>query len=92
MYFFEYLTGTTKLSKAKKMLHSKINYFGEFIRSVIEAKSSYAGKVFMLEKVLMLFMLEGITIAILLNTLISIKDYAKSCQRKFIHCLAHENI
>ena len=32
------------------------------------------------------------TIAILLNTLISIKDYAKSCQRKFIHCLAHENI
>ena len=26
------------------MLHSKINYFGEFIRSVIEAKSSYAGK------------------------------------------------
>ena len=41
------------------MLHSKINYFGEFIRSLIEAKSSYAGKVFMLEKVLMLFMLEG---------------------------------
>ena len=44
MYFFEYLPGTTKLSKAKKILHSKINYFGEFIRSVIEAKSSYAGK------------------------------------------------
>ena len=44
MYFFEYLAGTTKLSKAKKIFHSKINYFGEFIRSVIEAKSSYAGK------------------------------------------------
>ena len=86
--FFKYLSGITKSSKAKKTLDSKINYFvqllylnqliKDFISSVIEVKSAYlpclCWKVF--------------TIAILLNTLISIKNYAKSCRKKFIQCLS----
>ena len=60
-------------------MHSEINHFGAFLRSVIEAKS--ASHPFLDWKVC--------TIAILLNALISIKNYARSCWRKLIHCLAN---
>ena len=61
------------------MLPSEIIHFGAFLRSVIEAKS--ASLLFLGWKLC--------TIAILLNALISIKNYARSCWRKFMHCLAH---
>ena len=61
------------------MFHSEINHFAAFRRSVIKAKSAY----------LPVLGWKVCTIAILLNALISIKSYAGSCWRKFIHCLAH---
>ena len=67
------------MKSKKKMLHSEINHYGAFLRSVIKAKST--SHPFLNWKVC--------TIAIVLNALISIKNYARSCWRKLIHCLAH---
>ena len=61
------------------MFQSEINHFAAFLRSVIKARSAY----------LPLLGWKVCTIAILLNALISIKNYATSRWRKFIHCLAH---
>ena len=65
---FRVSRGDTMSWKAKKILLSEINYFGFFLRSVIEAKS--ASLPFLNWKVC--------TITILLNALISIKNYARS--------------
>ena len=77
--FFEYPKGKNKLWSAKKMFHSEVTGFPTFLRSVIEAKSAY----------LPLLGWKVCAIAILLNVLISIENYARSCWTKFIHCLAH---
>ena len=74
---FEYPAGISKVLTAKKILHSEINHFWASLRSVIKASAS-----------LPLLCWKVCTIAILLNALISIKDYARNCWRKFIHCLA----